>query len=177
MQSFYRFGFSQPFSLGQGDSQTLNMIESKKLFDDLDRANDKYGVVTDWKKKHPDLQKDLGSDYENWQLVSEDDTKYGSAAQAFRDRLEKEVMVDLNPQVSVSPDETMAANIWIPAVDRLYVISANHTGRPSASKTTPEANGSPSGASAGGHGSALPVVLAVSGAAFLAFVVFGGLSK
>ncbi len=182
MRSFYRFGFSQPFSLGQGDSQTLNQIESKKLFDDLDRANDKYGIVTDWKKKHPDLQKDLGSDYDNWQLVSQDDTKYGSAAQGLRDRLEKEVMVDLNPQVVVSPDDTMAANIWIAAVNRMYVISANHTGKPIAapaadSKTAPESKAGPSAAPAAETTSPVPIVLAVSGAALLGLLVFGALSK
>jgi hypothetical protein len=187
MRSFYRFGFSaQPFSLGQGDNQTLSTAQGQKLYDDLDKANDKYGVVTDWKKNHPDLQKDLGNDYDNWQLVSQDDTKYGSAAQGLHDRLEKEVIIDRNPQISISPDDLTAANIWASAVDRLYVISANHTGKPvnspaapsgPASKASPGANASPADAQVPGQGSTVPIVIAVSGAALLGLLVFAGLSK
>jgi hypothetical protein len=184
MRSFYRFGFSaQPFFLGQGDNQTLSTAQGQKLYDDLDKANDKYGVVTDWMKNHPDLQKDLGSDYDNWQLVIQDDTKYGSAAQGLHDRLEKEVIIDRNPQTLVSPNDLTAANIWTSAVDRLYVISANHTGKPinppasPASKALPEANASPAAAPASGQGSTLPIVIAVSGAALFGLLVFGGLSK
>lgn len=187
MQSFFRFGFSaHPFSLGQGDSQTLTTIQGSKLYDDLDRANNKYVVVTDWIKNHPDLKKDLGNDYDNWRLVSEDDTKYGSAAQGLHDRLEKEVVVDRSPQISISPDDMMAANIWMAAVDRLYVLSANHTGKPvdlpaaasgPASKTSPEANASPVAALAPSPNSTIPIVIAVSGAALLGLLVFGGLSK
>src|SRR5262245_16376282 len=128
MRTIFAMGIGHnPFFMGIGEPP-LSTADAEKLYHGLDQASDKLTIVNEWKKNHPDLQRDLGTDFDNWQLLMEDETKYGSAAEGLKKQLEKEAIVDRQAEISVDPDNLRAANYWIAAVERLYVITANHTG-------------------------------------------------
>lgn len=163
MRSLFLMGFqSNPF-LGQ---DTRSKEERQKLFQDLDQAQDKDVVVEGWKKNHPNLQQDLGQDYDGWMRVSEDDTKYGSAALAVKKALDKD------PYGDVDPDDQMAANYWVNAINRLYVIAVNHTGaQAKAPGKAGNAPGAPGAAPGGEKGLNTPLIVGVGAAAVFGLVL------
>lgn len=181
MRTMFTIGaWHNPYFMGE--VTMLATADAEKLYNDLVLASDKLVIVNEWKVNHPNLERDLGTDYDNWNLVIQDETKYGSAAEGLRDRLEKEAVVDQLPEISVDSGDLDAARFWIAAVDRMYVITANHTGKPvTTSQTTPVTTQTPSGkpgpTTAPGmvppvEFPILPIAIGVAGAAILGLIIF-----
>jgi hypothetical protein len=123
MRTLFTLGFSRDPFLGQTSSVS---DDRKQLYSDLSQAQDKYAAITDWKKSHLNLSQVLGDDFDNWQMLSQDDDIYGSTADEVKKALDK----DLN--TSIDPGDMMAADNWVTAINRMYVLMANHTGTPAA---------------------------------------------
>jgi len=140
MRTLFTLGFSRDPFLGQNSSIS---DDRKQLYSDLSQAQDKYAAITDWKKSHLNLSQVLGDDFDNWQMLSQDDDIYGSTADEVKKALDK----DLN--TSIDPGDMMAADNWVNAINRMYVIMANHTGTPAAAPapTPPSAPSVPAAAS------------------------------
>jgi len=166
-----------------GQNATLSLDDKKKLLKDLDQATDKTYVIDDWKKKHPNLQQDLGSDYDGWQLLDQDVAKYDSATKALYNSM---VAADLG-SLDISQDDQQAANYWVAAISQMYVIVANHFGKPgpvttgptptatptaapTASKTTPAGPGGPKAPPPPPAGLPTPLIIGAG-----ALVVFGAI--
>lgn len=169
MKTLFTMGFAYNPFLGQ--NATLSSDDKRKLFRDLDQATDKTYVIDDWKKAHKDLQKDLGQDYEAWQLLDQDVVKYGSAATALYNSMAGGTALDID----ISQDDQQAANYWIAAINQMYIIVANHFGKPlpvgaPGATTSPAAPGSPQAAPAASGGLPTPLIVGAG-----ALVVFGAI--
>ena len=169
MKTLFTMGFAYNPFLGQ--NATLSMDDKKKLYKDLDQATDKTYAIDDWKKAHKDLEKDLGPDYDAWQLLDEDVVKYGSAATGLYNAMASGTKLDME----ISQDDQQAANYWIAAINQMYIIVANHFGKPipapaGGAPAAPAASGSPQAASGTLGGLPTPLVFGAG-----ALVVFGAI--
>lgn len=135
MKTFFSMGFSRsPFfsgpSLGQ---QTLSSAEKADLYDRLVTADSVMDVVDGWKKNHPNAAADLGVDAQRFQEL------YTTAVQLkpVADDLIKRTMATA-PAVLTFAEVDQAEN-WMAAIQQLFLITTNHTGKPPA----PAASGAP----------------------------------
>jgi len=174
MRTIFSLGFSTNPFMGQDQGQPLSPDAVQKFAVSLSQAVDQYEIIKEWKKNHPNLQADLGNDYDNWTLLSQDDTKYGSAAEGLNDALTS------NPNAPFSQDDLTAAQNWIQAVNRMYVIMTNHTGKPvpSAPIQATSSPGSPAGPPGSQSGArtppedtSTPILIGIGATALVALVV------
>lgn len=119
MGTMFRLGFrADPFWMGQ----TMAKTDLDQLLAALDTADTQMMAVEDWKKNHPDPRTDLGADYDGYSSFSDDERKYGSAAQAVHEKL-----MSADPTAwAVDKDYQDAAGNWAYAVKQLYSIVADH---------------------------------------------------
>lgn len=162
MRTIFTMGFSGAPFIGQ----TAPVPDAKKkLFSDLDQAQDKYAVIDDWKKNHLNLSTTLGPDYDNWQLLAQDDAMYGSVADGVKKALDKD------PNADIDPDDQVAATNWVNAVNRMYILMANHTGTPPAAKAPVASSGGPQNAPAAQGGPSIPLVVGIGAAALFGVIL------
>jgi hypothetical protein len=155
-------GFSGTPFMGQTSASDAN----KKLSADLDQAQDKAAVIDDWKKNHLDLADVLGSEYDNWLLLDQDDRMYGSAADGVKKALDKD------PNATIDPDDQMAARNWVNAISRKYILMANHTGTPATPKSAPPAApGASPAAQAPQEASKTPLIVGIGAAAVFGLIL------
>jgi len=163
MRTIFTMGFSGTPFMGQAPASDAN----KKLFADLDQGLDKAAVIDDWKKNHLNLSDVLGSDFENWQLLDQDDRMYGSAADGVKKVLDKD------PNADIDPDDRIAATNWVNAVNRMYILMANHTGTPVATPKTapPGAPGASPAPQAPEKASNTPLIVGIGAAAVFGLIL------